>query len=622
LSYVPRHYQQEAIDSAISTFDSGERGTMMVMGTGTGKTVCFSHVADHYVRKGRILVLAHRDELIRQAAKKIFDVTGHFPEIEKGSEWANEGDVYGNSRIIVSSFQTQNSGRKEKRMYRFLPKEFSLLICDEFHHSMAVSYRAVIDYYMQGNPDLKLLGVTATPDRGDKRALGELVTSCCYRYELDQAVEDGYLVIPRQKAVIIEGLDFSKCRSTAGDLNAQDLEAAMIAEEPLHGVVHATIETACDLPKGTLAEIKDDHDRVKLLSILIGDKPIKRTLIFTVGIAHAEKTAEIINRWIPDSALYVCGTGGEMGMSMETRKDNLDRFSRGAETGEWPFLVNVEVCSEGWDEPSVELCVIAAPTKVRSRYAQKVGRVTRPMDSVAHLLGSLETKDERKAVIAASKKPYAIVLDFVGNAGRHKLVTVTDLLGGKYSQNVKDRVREMAECGEVVDIEEKLEQVEMEFEQEQQRAAERAKEIEQENERRQTADAARRASLVATTRYDMQEVDGFNIHDSHPKRVADSRKVDAVIAHPLTQHIPIGIRRVLAKNKVPADAMAKLTIPQAVKLKNDLIERHRLGLCTYSQASTLRRNHYSRDEVASMTKREASDAIGELKANGWKRLER
>ena len=188
-----RHYQQEAFDAILRELGT-HRSTMILMATGVGKSVIAAHVAKHFVQFGRIMILAHRDELIRQLAKTVYEVTGIIPAIEKASEYSDEDTLESlRPRIVVSTFQTQYSGEPE-RMRRFGPNQFSLVISDELHHSAAPSFFKVLDYYVQGNPDLKLFGMTATGDRADGVTLGHIVKSVAYRYNIRDAVNDGYLV--------------------------------------------------------------------------------------------------------------------------------------------------------------------------------------------------------------------------------------------------------------------------------------------------------------------------------------------------------------------------------------------------------------------------------------------
>src|ERR1700744_5268068 len=220
-----RPYQQDASDAIFrewETYDS----TLAVMPTGTGKTVLFASVIARIFPR-RAMVLAHRSELIYQAADKIRAVTGLKCDIEMADRKANEhgfmGQQFGAARVVVSTIQTQCSGGDGGgRMAKFDPMRFGALIIDECHHSASSSYKRVINYY-RTNPALKVLGVTATPDRADEEALGQVFQSVAYEYEIVQAVKDGWLVPIQQQMVHVAGLDFSSIHTTAGDLNSAEL---------------------------------------------------------------------------------------------------------------------------------------------------------------------------------------------------------------------------------------------------------------------------------------------------------------------------------------------------------------------------------------------------------------
>ena len=184
----------------------------------------------------RALVLAHREELVFQARDKIQRVTGLSADVEMG-EYRAEGGLFEQARVVVSTIQTQCSGGDGGgRMAKFDPQRFGVLIIDEAHHATSPSYRRVIDYY-RTNPALKILGVTATPDRADEEALGQVFQSVAFDYEVLDAIHDGWLVPIEQQLVHVQGLDYSSIRTTAGDLNGGDLAAVLEAESRACGMV-------------------------------------------------------------------------------------------------------------------------------------------------------------------------------------------------------------------------------------------------------------------------------------------------------------------------------------------------------------------------------------------------
>lgn len=414
-----RHYQREAV-SAIRREFAGNRSTLLVLPTGAGKTICFGHLVSEYAQHGRCLVLAHRDELISQAVQKIGRITGKVPDVEKADQWADQCYQPWRSPVIVSSVQTQCSGRGGAgRMTRFDPREFSLLVIDEAHHAIASTYRRCIEHY-SANPNLRILGVTATPNRHDEEALGQIFGSVAYDYQLLNAIDDGWLVPIEQQVVVVDHLDLSDVRTTAGDLNGRDLARELEREEPLH-------------------EIADPLFR------LAGDR---KTLVFAASVAQAERLAEILNRHESACAAFVCGK-----TPIEDRRRIFSDFA----AKRFRFLVNCAVAGEGFDDPGIEIVAMARPTKSLPVYMQMLGRGTRPLAGVVdgiddyepqlHLGDNGHAAEQsalRKAAIAASAKPRMTVYDFVGNAGRHRIVSACDALAGKYSDAVVGRAHKLA----------------------------------------------------------------------------------------------------------------------------------------------------------------------------------
>lgn len=389
-----RPYQSEASAAIMDAFDHSA-SALIVLPTGAGKTVVFSHVVKAMKEHGRCMVVAHREELITQAAKKLMRITGVRPDVEMAARYADEHGFLGSPiDIVVASVQTLNSGQKRPRYQRFDPMDFKLLVIDEAHHAPANTYRRIVNYFRQ-NPNLKILGVTATPDRADERALGQVFDTVAFEYGIQNAIDDGWLVPIHQQFVQCSDLDFSGIRTTAGDLNGKDLANVLEEERILHEMVGPTID-------------------------IIGER---KTLFFAQSVAQAERTAEIFNRHREGMAECVFGNTPK-----DDRADRFLRFGR-----RFQVLVNVGVATEGFDDPEIEVVACGRPTKSRALYSQIIGRGTRPLDG---LVDPLETADERRAAISASAKPNVMVLDFVGNSGRHKLITTADILGGEYSDEV------------------------------------------------------------------------------------------------------------------------------------------------------------------------------------------
>ncbi len=554
----PRPYQEEALQGIHEQLEKAN-STLLVLATGLGKTITFSQLADHYRHNGRVMVLGHREELIFQAQEKIEMVTGCEPDIEMGQYHVQE--EYGMpSPIIVSTIQTQISGRAGAgRMAKFDPDDFSLLVIDEAHHSAAKSYRRVIDYY-RSNPHLKVLGVTATPDRADELALGQIFETVAFEYGIREGVLDGWLVPIVQRFVNVEGLDYSNIRTTAGDLNGRDLAGVLEFEETLHRFASPIIELAGE----------------------------RKTLIFAASLVHAERLTEILNRHKPQSAEWVHG-----GTPKDIRRILFRRYA----DKRFQFLVNVGVATEGFDDPSIEIVAMARPTKSRSLYAQMAGRGTRPLPGI---VDDLNGSEARLLAIRASEKPNLEILDFVGNSGRHKLITTADILGGIYSdenefiagkefENVVERATRMAqESGEPVDMIQQLEWAQKQLE----------------RDKEQQASILKRKRVTLRAKYSTAQVNPFDILDVEPDRVKpwhDGRRATE--------------KQVELLKRWGVDA-AGLQFTHASQIIGRMIKNREKGLCTYKQARLLRKFDY---ETKDIKFEQAGEMIDALAKNQWRK---
>lgn len=543
-----RPYQNECIDRIFEEL-ADKPSTLAVLPTGCGKTVIFGNVAHDWPgdlddSDGRILILAHREELISQAADKVSRITGEQVDIEMGERFADEQSLHARARIVVSSIQTQ-----QRRMQRFNPNDFGLVIVDEAHHAPADTYRRTLEYYRQ-NPSCKVLGVTATPDRADELALGQIFESVAYDYQLPDAIDDGWLVPIEQQFVTVDGLDFSGCRTTAGDLNNGDVDAIVRQEEMLHKFVDPTVALAGDMP----------------------------TLVFGASVAHAHLMAEIFNRHKPDSAVALDGK-----TPAEERREQLARFHR----GEYQFLCNCGLFLEGFDEPRIGVVAVARPTKSRSLYAQVVGRGTRTLPGCIDGLG---TAAERKAAIAASGKPGVLVLDFVGNSGRHKLISTADILGGDLADDIVERARTIAAQksarGEKQEMLAAIKQAEEE-------------EIERKRKIRQ--------QVIGKADFRTRKVSPFDLFDVRPVREPAWHKG----RKPSDKQ-----KAVLAKAGIAEREIEGMSFVQASSLIDTLMARRREDKCSYKQAKLLA----SKGMDPNVSFAEARRLIDQLAANNWQPL--
>ena len=319
-----RPYQAEAINAITREWDDGHDKTLLEMATGTGKTIVFAFLAAEEVRHGRrVLILAHRGELLEQAADKIYNATGLRCNVEKAEQSAFD-DWY---RITVGSIQTM---MREARLRRFPHDYFDVIIVDEAHHALADSYQAVLKWF----PGARVLGVTATPDRGDMRSLGQYFESLAFSYQLPQAIKDGYLC-PIQAQTIPLEVDLRDVKSQAGDYQAAGLGDAL---SPYLTQIVEEMSTLC-------------RER--------------KTVVFLPLI----KTSQ----WMRDLLEQAGFRAGEVNGESRDRAEVLQTFDQGG----YDVLCNSMLLTEGWDCPSVDCIVCLRPTKIRSLYCQIVGRGTR-----------------------------------------------------------------------------------------------------------------------------------------------------------------------------------------------------------------------------------------------------
>lgn len=328
-----RPYQQEAKDAIFDQWASGVNKTLLVLPTGCGKTIVFAKVTEDCVRNGdRVLILAHRGELLEQAADKIMQTTGLNCAVEK-AEQSCLGSWF---RITVGSVQ---SLMRETRLARFPEEYFDTIIIDEAHHCISDSYQRVLHHF----PEAKVLGVTATPDRGDMKNLGQVFESLAYEYTLPRAIKEGYLS-PIKAVTIPLRVDLTGVGVQSGDFKAGDLGTAL---DPYLEQIAAEMENYC-MEKKTVVFLPLVKTSQKFRDILV---------------SHGFRAAEV---------------NGES----QNRAEVLRDFA----AGKYNVLCNSMLLTEGWDCPDVDCVVVLRPTKVRSLYCQMVGRGTRLAPGKEHLL--------------------------------------------------------------------------------------------------------------------------------------------------------------------------------------------------------------------------------------------
>lgn len=399
-----RQYQKEAVEAVEGAFKDVQ-STLIVLATGCGKTIVFSHVAANEVRRGgRVLILAHRGELLEQAIDKLRRATGIVAGMEKADITSDTFDEPPYT-VVVGSVQSMC---REKRLERFSPDEFSLIIIDECHHALTSTYGSVIGYFK----DAKLLGVTATPDRGDLRSLGEVFQSISYEYSIVQAIKDGYLCPIRAQTIPLQ-IDLSQVVKQGGDYQAAGLGSAL--EPYLHQICREIRVRAAD----------------------------RKTVVFTPLIATSRKMLDIFKA---EGVTEVREVNGES----EDRAETLKWFETAPKGC---VLLNSMLLTEGWDEPSADCICVLRATKVRALFVQMVGRGTRLSPGKENLLlldflWLTSTHDLcRPACILTDDQEVAEVITArqEKNAGTDDMEISAETLENAESETVQKREKALAE---------------------------------------------------------------------------------------------------------------------------------------------------------------------------------
>jgi len=333
-----RPYQTEALDSIVSYLEKGINRQLIVLPTGSGKTVIFSHIPQIISDSLPMLILAHRGELLNQAKDKILYSNPHLDvQTEKAEDTAEL-----NGEVIVASVPTL--GRADARRLSKFPEDyFKTVIVDEAHHAAAESYRRILDYF---RPKL-LLGVTATPQRSDSVRLTDVFDEIIYYKNIIDLIQDGYLCRLLGYRVKTD-TDISEVETANGDYIVSQLEDTINTPSRNAIVVKSYLEFA----------------------------PNKKTLVFASGVQHAKDLAvSFAQKQIP--VRVVLG-----GTPDEEREEIYSKFS----SGQIKVIVNVGVLTEGFDEPSVESIILARPTRSSLLYTQIVGRGTRLFQGKEHCI--------------------------------------------------------------------------------------------------------------------------------------------------------------------------------------------------------------------------------------------
>jgi ATP-dependent helicase IRC3 len=383
-----RGYQLRACRAVDEAQRQGLNRVLMTMPTGTGKTVTFAKLIHDAFADGarRAVVLAHREELLDQAKDKIQRVC---PDLSVGVEAASRR-AGAFDDVVVASVQT--IGREGSPRLEAL-RNADRLIIDEAHHACAGSYQIAMEALGSYDGSCFTVGCTATPKRLDNKPLygdhDAVFEEEVYRYELRAAIEDGYLCDVRGFRVETN-TDLSAVQTRGGDYAQGQLERAVDTEERNRLAIQAWREICSD----------------------------RKTIVFCTGVGHAHHVAEQFN----ESGVRAVAIDGTT--DKQVRRDILRKFA----AGEFQVLCNMEVLTEGFDQPDVSCVLMLRPTQSWGLYCQMVGRGTRVLPGTIDALEN-HGAEARRAAIRDSAKADCIVLDVVDLTSKHELSSVPALLG-------------------------------------------------------------------------------------------------------------------------------------------------------------------------------------------------
>jgi superfamily II DNA or RNA helicase len=368
-----RPYQQEALVSVRQAYKAGKRRVLVSLPTGTGKTIVFAHFPSTLRMRKRLLVLAHREELLVQAQEKFRAVDPQLKvEIEQAGAYASE-----DAKVVVASVPTLARNRGA-RLSRLQPDDFSIIVVDEAHHAVAPTYRRVFDHFGLFDPGTSrfLIGFTATPRRGDQQGLGEVFEEVCYARDLRAMIADGYLA-PIAGWRVDTGVSLDGVKVRRGEF--VETELAHVVDTPKRNLM--LVRAYGDLASG------------------------RRTIVFCVNVAHARAA----QRTFADAGIRAAAVWGEL--PRDERRATLSGFA----AGELDVVTNCNVLTEGFDEPRVDCVIMARPTRSKLLYAQMVGRGTRLHPDKTDLL----------------------VVDIADNSRTHQLPGIHSLFSLPMSMNLR-----------------------------------------------------------------------------------------------------------------------------------------------------------------------------------------
>lgn len=456
--HLLRPYQKEAHTSLRADWRGGLKSLLMELPTGTGKTRTFVLLP----RDGaRTLVIVPMIELIGQTVKTVRSLRNCEPDVEQA-----DLSAIPETEFVVASWQTLQSNDRYKK---FLGK-VDLVVVDEAHWNFTIQARDILQQFVDSGA--RVLGCTATAYRGDRQSLMGFYERLSYCYSLRKAIDEGWLVSPKVKVHYVKSINLSAlAKKSNSDFKPEELDRILRGEQVLHDIA---------------ALIKDNH------------VPGRQGLVF----AHSVKQAVALRDLLLDRHGLECSVVHSYQSDAEYQEE-LGQFMSGGRE----LIINVGILTTGWDHPPVAEIFIAKPTKALNKYTQMVGRGTRTFDCD---IDSCSTPEQRKAAIAASRKPNFVIHDITDSSRCHQLCSAIDVLSTQ-SKKVKAKVKK-----EMEDTEATVEEIDAAVEAELRAEAEMAR-LEKEAERK------RRQALVVGVTFDSTDRDPFARPDRDQARRREFR---------------------------------------------------------------------------------------------------
>lgn len=465
----PRPYQRESLLDFIRKYEAGRRGFLCRLATGLGKTYTASLIADYWRSLGedhRVLVICYERTLVEQFRDEIAEF---LPWEEIGLEMADDGwvsrDADRQPGIIVASRQTlTGNGRNFARLDKLDPYRFRWLQIHDEAHGWAAKLTTcgpIVEHF-EKNPESCRIGLTATPQRGDGVSLARLYATPIAEMRLSTAIDQGYLVPFRQKYITVEGVDFKELKVVAGDFTDDELDRVLSEREAV----------------------------MSMIGPLLQEVEGRRCLVFCPGVKNAKVVAHAISAEVGLNPTEAAWGGAEYmhgGTPADERRTILRRF----QADEFQFLCVCGLCRAGYNDQALGAVAVFRPTKSRVLAEQMKGRAVRTLRG---LINGLSTAEERKAAIAASGKPDALVIDLVGVSGMPEVATTAQLLLEGADDELLRRIEAILGRGETQDIHEAKAKAESEIERET-----------EERKRREREEAERLAQIRVQVRYQTHE---------------------------------------------------------------------------------------------------------------------